>query len=175
MNEMKSAKPVNLSFTAIEEIADKFATKVNYTPDGDLHKIVKSLRGVINNKSVVDTGISSISEIGVTPDNDPNFIISLAPFSFPLLERYAIAHELGHFCLHSEFGEKELEAPNNHAHADLVAEQEAGDFAQAFLIPKSQLDTFLEGKKEVTPQAVAAKFRVPVNLAISRMRNREYR
>ena len=76
---------------------------------------------------------SDVNTIYVHRKND--FDIVLPDYSTPRRDRFTIAHELGHFFLHSWMGERPLKAARNGSDR---AEWEANWFAAGLLMPKAQ-------------------------------------
>ncbi|MBF0133647.1 MAG: ImmA/IrrE family metallo-endopeptidase [Magnetococcales bacterium] len=116
----------------IGDLAERFARVVGFSPGGDLLDVVeKKLGGKLRYAEAnewLDTASGSIEVLG------PNrFTITLANFTGPNRNRFTIAHELGHYVLHSQLGNQPLKAPRK---GNSPAEREADWFAAAFLMPR---------------------------------------
>lgn len=125
-------EPANLSKQTVNNIAARVAEKVEYKPGGSLDSIVKSLGGEIRYESIgMDDHGGSLE---VFPGGSPGFIIRVASFAGNLRNRFTIAHELGHYFLHSGVGKKAIKVLR--AGSGRV-EWEANWFAGAFLLPET--------------------------------------
>lgn len=130
---IEKAEPTNLSRKVVVEIAEKLAAKLNYQTSADLEGIVEKLGGEIQYGSwnQGDNGGS----LEVFPGGTPRFVIRLYGFIGNLRNRFTIAHELGHYFLHSDMGAKRIQV--NRAGSDRL-EWEANWFAGAFLLPEAR-------------------------------------
>lgn len=123
-------EPVNFSRSQIEYIAQKFAELTNFTPCvTDIYKYVESLGGTFNySDEKIDENGGSIDVVG-----PKEFTINLSKNTSAKRDVFTIAHELGHFVLHSKLGLIQLKAGRDE-NID-TAEREANSFAAAFLMP----------------------------------------
>jgi hypothetical protein len=121
-------EPSNLSRKDIDEIATKVVTITGFQPGDDLVGVVKKLRGTIELDEKEEHEHGSIVVRG---KND--FTIYLPTFTGPLRDRFTIAHELGHYVLHSRLGQKSIIVPR---YGKNLVETEANYFAGGFLMPK---------------------------------------
>ena len=149
-------QPIGLSRKEIEEVAEHFAHQVGYQPGRPLDKIVQKLGGEIH---VQDT--SNDGQLVVNPDG--SFKIFLSPFTGRSRDRFTLAHELGHFVLHSESGKKPITVPRG---ASNKLETEANLFAAALLMPAEkfrsvatqfQQDGAIAAHFDVSPDAVRVR------------------
>jgi IrrE N-terminal-like domain len=125
--------PANLTKQAVDKFAGEVAQRLGYTPGADLEAIVTSIGGQIRYDTWEHTGEDGSLE--VYPGSSPSFVIRLAAFNGNLRNRFTIAHELGHYFLHSGGGKKPIRV----ARADSGRlEWEANWFAAAFLLPADQ-------------------------------------
>lgn len=137
-----SAAPV-----PVERIAKRSGAQVRYTPfDGDL--------------SGMATITGGICVIGVN---------SMHP---PVRQRFTLAHELGHICLHRPILENSVHLDRGSLRRDWLStkgvepvEIEANAFASELLIPKSLLEQALRGRSidfedDDELDVLARKFRV---------------
>ncbi len=121
-----------VSKAKIDELAAQVAAKVGYKPGADLEPIVRRLGGVIQYHTW-DVGDSSGS-LEVRPGEKPLFTIRLPSFASNMRNRFTIAHELGHYFLHSDVGRKRIRVER--AGTGRV-EWEANWFAAGFLLPEA--------------------------------------
>lgn len=131
--KFQDPKPCQLSKSTVDEVAAKIARKVGYEPGADLEKIVSKLGGEILHQAwdeATDGG-----SLEVYPGGKPHFLIRVSPFAGALRNRFTIAHELGHYFLHSGVGTKPIKVMREGS--DRV-EWEANWFAAGFLMPAEQ-------------------------------------
>ncbi|MCA3006429.1 MAG: ImmA/IrrE family metallo-endopeptidase [bacterium] len=142
----------NQSKADIDAYAERSATSLGLTPGGDLVPIIQQLGGRIHYRS------------GDEADGDPNtiyvhgpneFDIVLPVYSTPRRDRFTIAHELGHYFLHSWMGKRPLQATRLGSDR---AEWEANWFAAGLLMPRQE---FTAAKREgLSIDALAQRFGV---------------
>lgn len=162
-------KPTGFAVEQIRSLAEMVSDRLDYKPDTQsLYKIIKKLGGEIVSIDGNDA-INKSSYIKVSKNN--TFSIFLSCGNFPLRERYTIAHELGHFVLHSRCGQVPIVANHSDNSEDDLsdgAEFEAHEFACAFLVPQKYLSkVILENGRD--PLTVAAYFLVPLPIAQKRI------
>lgn len=123
----------NLSKQVVSTFASELADKLGYRSASDLERIVHDLGGEIRyeNWGMEDNGGS----LEVCPGETPGFIIRLYSFAGTLRNRFTIAHELGHYFLHSNVGKDRISV--NRAGSGRL-EWEANWFAGAFLLPEKR-------------------------------------
>ncbi len=123
-----------------ERLGTILAGKLDYAPGEDLTRIVENLGGKIE---YVDFPTYEESKkcgsILVHGKND--FTIILPNYTSELRDRFSIAHELGHYFLHSEQGQVPLFAERNHS---TRPEWEANWFAAGFLMPETEFRKLLD-------------------------------
>ncbi|MBL9143133.1 MAG: ImmA/IrrE family metallo-endopeptidase [Verrucomicrobiaceae bacterium] len=125
--------PTNAAKSAIYKFASQLAEKLGYDSASDLEGIVGRLGGEIR---YTDWGLEDDGgSLEVCPDQTPGFIIRLHTFAGKLRNRFTIAHELGHYFLHSDGGQKRMVV--NRAGSGRL-EWEANWFAGAFLLPEER-------------------------------------
>ncbi len=132
-NQAVKPIPTNLAKSTIAGFASKLSEKLGYQSASDLERIVQELGGEIRyeNLGIEDSGGS----LEVRPDKSPGFIIRLYSFAGTLRNRFTIAHELGHYFLHSEAGKKAIVVKREGSDR---LEWEANWFAGAFLLPEER-------------------------------------
>jgi len=163
----KRPKPCRAGRQVIFAFAEKIALALNLKTGDDLEKLVaQRLPGKIENLP----GSKKQEKASITVKSGGDFIIRLfsSLFPLPLQRRMSVAHELGHFFLHSRYGEEELEAFCDAEDEDEAAEKEASEFARAFLVPTALLNKAVDcfGRDSIQ---VAAHFMVPESVARQRM------
>jgi len=124
-NRLPPPKPNFLPKTTIEEIAHAIAQKMGYEPGGDLLPLTQEIGGT---PFQPNQPAKSIRVLG--PRN-----FQFQPLGATLSKERkaaALAHEIGHYVLHSQSGELPIERQTEGS--DLI-EQEANWFSAGFLIP----------------------------------------
>jgi len=116
---------------SIDDLAARAAAELGYQPGADLKPIIERLGGRIVVGTVPETGSTGYVEV----DGEGKFVIALSPLPGEYRNRFTIAHELGHYILHSKIGEKPLFATRQ---AGSRVEWEANWFAAAFLMPAEE-------------------------------------
>ena len=139
---MNGLKSTGLSRRQIYDLAERFAMTTLYEPGKtDIIKYVKTLGGKIEY-----TDISKDSAGGFISVNSQNdFTIYLSKATSHKRDVFTIAHELGHYFLHSKRGEIKITANRSGSIDD--AEKEANSFAAAFLMPEEKLKKLFKEKK----------------------------
>ncbi len=137
---MTEYKASMLNNEQISKIADSFAEATNYKPGKtDIISYVKeNLNGLIkytDDKLDSSGGSIRVYEKNTNPENP--FIIYLSRATSSKRDIFTIAHELGHYVLHSRLGAIPLEA--NRSQERNTVEREANSFAAAFLMPENQI------------------------------------
>lgn len=138
MPQMQSQpNPTNHTKQVIYDFAEKAADVLNLEPGGDLEPIIESLGGQIHYQDLPywrNTDSGSITVHG------PNrFDIYISRFTGPLRDRFTIAHELGHYLLHSQQGAIPANFERFKVTEQNVSprlEWEANWFAAGFLMPE---------------------------------------
>ncbi len=123
-----SIEPIGWSRSQVQSFAEQVATQLQYQPNEDIRACVRKLGGQVrddNWDSARDTGSIKVAGPGA-------FTIALSPLSGGNRARFTIAHELGHYFLHSRAGKIPLEVERD---GDGRPEWEANWFAAAFLMP----------------------------------------
>lgn len=158
-------KPCGATAEMISTFADKIASALNFKPRSELEPIVERLKGKFEYLPFTerDSGKASI-----TVEKGGEFTIRLPSFHFPLQKRMLIAHELGHLFLHSHYGKIPIEAYHNAEEKDEIVENEAHEFACAFLMPRQSLLRVAKANEKDSIW-VAAFFMVPEPVARQRM------
>ena len=144
-------KPIGWTQRQVQNFASDAAKKWGYTANGDIYPVVTMLGGRIEMTdwfSPQQTGRIKVSGPG-------DFLIQLSPFSGETRRLFTIAHELGHYVLHSQFGKFPLEISR---HGSDRVEWEANWFAAGFLMPATEFRNLVnQGWNEAE---IATRFKV---------------
>ena len=164
LNSRAEPSPCNLRKSAVEAVALSIAKQLGFSPGGDLDPVVKKLGGRIEFLAWEDWLTHSHDTI--TIDGPGDFTIRLMWSDGPLRHRFTIAHELGHYFLHSRQGKVPMVAGRDGTNRRV--EWEANWFAAAFLMPE---DAFREAARKygTDPLRLAGQFLVSVEAAAVRM------
>lgn len=154
VNKLISPNPCGLDKKQIRIEAENFFYKLGLKPGENLVSVVKDKL----NSTVVrldrDTWVSNPETSIVYGPN--NFEIMVGPYATQERERYIIAHELGHYVLHSQYGKIPIRATREGSGR---VEWEANWFAMGFLMPENEFRAVWE-RTEGSIILVAAHFDV---------------
>lgn len=158
------------SKAAIEEYAERLSIKHELTAfaenDNDpLLNFVAALGGSVNYEDPDD--IVRHEDGSIVVHEPCHFDIYLSRFTGLLRDRFTVAHELGHYFLHSAQGETPLKATRKGTGPH---EWEANWFAASLLMPKEQVIEFCDQNGPNT-SLVASRFRVSPMAAEYRLKN----
>lgn len=156
--------PCDLRKSAVEDVALSIAKQLDFSPGGELEPIVKKLGGRIEFLAWEDWLTHSHDTI--TIDGPRDFTIRLMWSDGPLRHRFTIAHELGHYFLHSRQGKVRMIAGRDGTNRRV--EWEANWFAAAFLMPEVAFRTAAENYGR-DPLRLAGQFLVSVEAATVRL------
>lgn len=137
MELLPEAQPCRWNKVAVERFAEKAAQALGYKTGGDISEAVRRLGGKITHDDESDSATGAIEVQG-----EGDFVIRLSPYARSFRTRFTIAHELGHYMLHSRFGQQPLRVSREGSNR---AEWEANWFAAGFLMPEAE---FLEKVRE---------------------------
>lgn len=126
----EKAAPCNWGREAVQSFASKLAEELAYTPGGDIEAVVRSLGGRITKTDWQSTNHTGSIRVRGASDFD----IFLSPMAGVGRNRFTIAHELGHYILHSQAGKKPIFIRRDGAG---LVEWEANWFAAGFLMPEA--------------------------------------
>jgi Zn-dependent peptidase ImmA (M78 family) len=130
-------KPTNHTKQIIYDFAEKAADFLNLAPGGDLEFVVQSLGGRIHYQDLPEWNNTDSGSMYVHGPND--FDIYISRFTGPLRDRFTIAHELGHYFLHSQQGKIPAQFERfrvTEENSSPRLEWEANWFAAGFLMPE---------------------------------------
>lgn len=151
-------EPAGLHREEIESIAARIASALHFEPWGDLDSVVGKLGGNVHYIPENDWLAENSERIDV---NGPGDFDVFLPQSSGMISRFALAHELGHYFLHSRMGEKRISAnftPHSEDRRHPLAEWEATTFAAALLLPEDQFREAIDGAD--SDFELASRFRV---------------
>ncbi|EMO87426.1 ImmA/IrrE family metallo-endopeptidase [Leptospira noguchii] len=149
-----NAVPSNLSKRQIDELAQKayFVLEADTNPIEQI--IVNKISGKIVYQPLDELFISGTL---VVKNSEPTiFVNSYEPYQ---RRRFTLAHELGHYILHSNFGSKDITI-NRSGESERI-EWEANWFAAGFLMPR---DKFIEEyRKNPDTFYLSSQFKVSIS------------
>lgn len=126
------ASPTNWTQKQVQAFAADAAKKLGYTPAMELQEIVAKLGGRITDDHWDSPNATGQIEV----HGERNFTIRLSPFSGGNRRRFTIAHELGHYILHTKLGKiAPVTIPRDGTGR---LEWEANWFAAGFLMPAAE-------------------------------------
>src|SRR6059036_3982032 len=100
----EAAEPTEKPKAEVHAEAERFAESVGYRPGDELEPIVERLGGRIEIHEFAE-----LYETGsIRVDGEGRFTIFLPPYTGHLRDRFTVAHELGHYVLHSQCGKKQI-------------------------------------------------------------------
>ena len=152
-NTFNPPVPTNWSESLIGKVAEEIATELGFKPGSDIKAFVENKLGgtveVDDWRDPAPTGMIQVRGPG-------DFTIWLSPYTGPARDTFTIAHELGHYFLHSKAGKLQIEVKREGNNRE---EWEANCFAASFLLPR---DAFVKAWQESRGDTdiIAAKFGV---------------
>jgi hypothetical protein len=151
-------QPTNWRKDAIDQFAAQLAEKWGLEPGADIRPLVERLGGTIKFQDPMDWLETESGSIQVRGPKD--FTIFVSNFTSVTRDRFTIAHELGHFVLHSQGGKTPIKLPRSGSNR---LEWEANWFAAGLLMPAARFKAaYLENSSAVV---LAAKFDVSIKAA----------
>lgn len=136
-------EPTNWTQKAVQTFAEETADKLGYKPGGDIEQVVRALGGTI-----VEEQWDSPSATGhVDVRGHRDFTINLSPLAGGQRRRFTIAHEIGHYILHTQLGK--LHPVRITREGSNRLEWEANWFAAGFLMPAAEFKRLMkEGRND---------------------------
>jgi len=129
----------------IEQLAAMVAEKLGFSPGDDLDEAVNKLGGKFTYLDTEEYFFRG-GTARIVVDGPKDFTISLHRSGGIFNNRFATAHELGHYILHSQLGKIPIKA--THSEGSLAPEEwEATVFAAAFLMPAPKFREMAMGRK----------------------------
>ena len=149
----------SLTDSAIKNLAINFANEIDYKPKKDLIPIIEEkLNGKV--EFVDDEMLQNSNDGSIIVHGPKNIQIFLTKYNGPLRDRFTLAHELGHYVIHSEKGKFPLMAERL---GNSGAEWEANMFAAELLMPESEFRAAMN--VSLDNQFLAANFLVSLTAA----------
>lgn len=138
-----SPVPTNWTQRAVQNFAEDTASKLGYTPGGDIEKVVRLLGGTVRDEHWDSPSATGYVEV----HGSRNFTINLSPLAGGKRRRFTIAHELGHYILHTQMGK--LHPVRITREGSNRLEWEANWFAAGFLMPAAEFKRLVkEGRND---------------------------
>lgn len=130
--EFEVLTPLGISKKIIADIANAVGEKFNYDcKDADaINKLTKALGGEIYEN--IDLAATNSGEMAT---RNKKFEIAIPPYEYFARRRFTIAHEIGHYILHSIFQNQKSIIAYRNGNPEL-AEYEANEFAANLLMPE---------------------------------------
>lgn len=150
-------EPSNLSKARVEQYAEQVAKKVRFRPGENPATLVRRLKGEIHYHDM-DEWLHEDGSIFVHGESD--FDILLPHYTSPLRDRFTVAHELGHYFLHSNQGYQPIIA---YRKGSTRIEWEANWFAAALLMPRADFKAVCDKTDDLA--VIATKFGVSIDAA----------
>lgn len=164
---LPALQPCNRRKADIERLASEIRRQVDerlaLAPDGDLRLVVEALGGRIEYCDVLDW---SAEDGSIEIHGKHNFVIRLPQETTETRDRFTIAHELAHYFLHANQGERPGKATRSLM--DQRVEWEANWFAAEFLMPE---DAFKAARKAAHGDLRAVARHFGVSVAAARVRH----
>lgn len=156
------------SFKTINDFAEKISKDHHLTDfsNGDnLYKFVETIGGAIVSNHEYDWIVNRHKSLQVRGPND--FTVHFNKYTGPLRDRFSLAHDLGHYFIHSKQGEIKLERARRSPEG--IAEFQANWFACGLLMPS---DEFVEVYNTTQDKySIAGRFMVPIKAVDIRIKN----
>lgn len=167
---LPKAMAIGLSVGELEGVAEHFLSVVGENAAGDMHRLVKLFNCDVKVTDAIELASGVHGTVEVRGKKD--WTVYLPEHTGPLQDRFTLAHELGHYVLHSRLGRVAIQASRtfNSAEEPDAAEKEADAFALALLMPKLAVDSAIEKYGEDV-QLLAAIFSVEPPVADTRLKS----
>lgn len=159
-------KEGGFDLSSVYGFGEKVAQSIGWTPQLDLFELIKCNGGTIHfidyesfnrNQDIFENSIY------VRKKND--FDIILPAYASMIENRFTLAHELGHYVLHSRFSGKSFACRNG----DTAVEKEADCFALGFMMPANHFRRACETYKSTYDLSVF--FLVPIEAVLARKKS----
>ena len=144
----------SLSRKQVEKIADKVIKLTGFNAeDTKVEEAIHFFKGTIEYKNL---SMEQANSGSMHVKGCEDFTIFLSDSSSELRDNFTLAHELGHYIIHSELGKKSAKFTRYGSHQ---MEWEANWFAAALLMPKKKFQDMAK-KYEYSTIKLAAYFNV---------------
>jgi predicted transcriptional regulator len=124
-------EPCNASRTVVQSYAEVIAQSLGYKPGTGVDAVVARLKGRLKYLSLAES-LEQQADGSLVVHGPGDFEISLSAVTGAVRDQFTIAHELGHYFLHSHQGKRSIRAQR---YGSGRVEWEANWFAAAFLMP----------------------------------------
>lgn len=166
-HKFETPTPLNIPKSQIFLFAEQASKKLGLSPGDPIEPVVQTLGGKIGYLDIDQWYSSTSGSLEVQAGK--GFTIYISAFSGPLRNRFTIAHELGHFFLHSHAGAKSIKVERRDGVSDRV-EWEANWFAAGFLMPETLFRQIVD-ENDAEIDRIAAHFQVSLQAAKTRMKD----
>ncbi|PCJ17838.1 MAG: hypothetical protein COB02_12275 [Candidatus Cloacimonadota bacterium] len=140
-------KPLHCSMEFIREIAEILIRSTKFKVGGNIEKdIINKLGGIVHHPDTAGWDAKFAETDSLYVDGVRDFKIFLKDKLYDLRNRFTLAHELGHFILHSKSGQIKIHARR---YGTSQIEKEANRFAAELLMPKNELEELFNQDKSV--------------------------
>ncbi len=163
LDDLKQPQPIKKSKAHVFSVAEQFARDQGFLPGDSIEPLVERLGGYVKYLGVHDSFFEHDGSLRVWGPGE--FEIRISGLTGAERDRFTIAHELGHYVLHSKCGEEKIQADRN---GSTPVEWEANWFAAALLMPADDFKATCEWNYN-DPVAVAARYMVSAKAAEIRM------
>ena len=157
-------QPVNVTKAGVARLAERFAQRVEFRPGDSIESLVERLGGTVRYLGVHDSFFENDGSLMVWGPGE--FEVRISGLTGVERDRFTIAHEIGHYVLHSRAGKQPIRAARC---GSTRVEWEANWFASALLMPEADFkDTCSRYGND--PSRVAARYMVSRKAAEIRMK-----
>jgi Zn-dependent peptidase ImmA (M78 family) len=162
---------LNVYQNDVFQFAERMRNHLNFKNNNDIRHVVQQLGG---NLEIGNLHLDN-QDGSILVNGEGHFTIYLPEHTGDLRDNFTIAHELGHYILHTNYGAKvtnlkqeiqDLQAVGFYRHESNRLEWEANWFGSSFLMPESDFKNLVsQGLDNYT---ISAIFNVSVNAVIVR-------
>ena len=136
-------QPSNMPKASVEKFAENLAEFAEFKVGQDPRDLVEKLGGSIHFQDLDDWAAEDGS---IFVHGEGEFDILLARYTSPRRDRFTVAHELGHYFLHSNQGETQIIA---HRKGSTRIEWEANWFAAGLLMPREPFARYCKKQNDL--------------------------
>jgi hypothetical protein len=156
--EGEKIEAANTAKLATEQLGSRIGEMVRFECGGDVREVAKAFGGRIRELDLSKHWWANESG-SVFVHGPEDFDIALPDHTSPLRDNFTVAHEIGHFVLHADFGEKRIIA---YRKGSTRIEWEANWFAAGLLMPETDFSAAIEDEGRENISALARRFNVSV-------------
>ncbi|MDA0837817.1 MAG: ImmA/IrrE family metallo-endopeptidase [Planctomycetota bacterium] len=151
-------EPTNLTKKEVENVGQSIGEIAKFTPGDDPRSLIEAFKGRLHVLPVEDSWWRSESG-SIFVHSRGDFDVVLPRTTSPLRDNFTIAHEIGHYVLHSDCGDKSIIA---YRRGSTRIEWEANWFAAGLLMPEEAFRAAMREKGRDNLRALAHRFNVSV-------------